>query len=58
MVTENHVLWLNVTGSGNETAAHLIENNNITMMFYAFEGAPNIFKLYGKGKEIKEANES
>ena len=44
------VVWLNVTGSGNETAAHLLENNRITIMFCAFEGKPLILRLYGKGK--------
>lgn len=53
---ENRVLWLNVTGSGNETAAHLLENERITMMMCSFEGAPNILRLYGKGKEIKEGD--
>ncbi|MDG1039676.1 MAG: pyridoxamine 5'-phosphate oxidase family protein [Polaribacter sp.] len=53
VINENKVLWLNVTGSGNETAAHLLENNNITIMFCSFEGAPNILRLYGKGREIK-----
>ena len=53
VVGPNRVLWLNVTGSGNETAAHLLENNRITILFCAFEGSPNILRLYGKGKEIK-----
>ena len=53
VINENKVLWLNVTGSGNETAAHLLENNRITIMFCSFEGAPNILRLYGKGREIK-----
>lgn len=53
VVNENRVLWLNVTGSGNETAAHLLKNNRITIMFCSFEGAPSILRLYGKGKEIK-----
>ena len=53
VLNENRVLWLNVTGSGNETAAHLLENKRIAIMFCAFEGAPNILRLYGKGKEIK-----
>ena len=56
VVDENRVLWLNVTGSGNETAAHLLENDRITIMFCAFEGAPNILRLYGKGKEIKKGD--
>ena len=58
VIDENRVLWLNVTGSGNETAAHLLENDRITIMFCAFEGAPNILRLYGKGKEIKEGDAS
>lgn len=53
VINPNRVLWLNVTGSGNETAAHLLENNRITIMFCSFEGAPNILRLYGKGREIK-----
>lgn len=53
IMDENRVLWLNVTGSGNETAAHLLENERITIMFCSFEKAPNILRLYGKGKEIK-----
>ncbi len=43
------VAWLNLTGSGNETAAHLRELNRITIMFCAFEGQPNILRLYGTG---------
>ena len=58
VLNENRVVWLNVTGSGNETAAHLLENDRITMMFCSFEGAPNILRLYGKGKEIKEGDAS
>jgi hypothetical protein len=52
VVNEHKVLWLSVTGSGNETAAHLLENNRITIVFCAFDGAPNILRLYGKGKAI------
>jgi len=56
VMNENRVLWLNVTGSGNETAAHLLENKRITIMFCSFEKVPNILRLYGKGKEIKPAD--
>ena len=42
------VAYLDLTGSGNETAAHLLEHNRITLMFCAFEGKPNIVRLYGK----------
>lgn len=50
ILDKNRVLWLNVTGSGNETAAHLLENNRITIMFCAFEGNPMILRLYGMAK--------
>lgn len=58
VMNENRVLWLNVTGSGNETAAHLAENERITIMFCSFEKVPNILRLYGKGTEIKPNNKS
>ncbi len=53
VLNENEVAWLSVTGSGNETAAHVLENGRMTLMFCAFEGAPNIVRLYGKAKEIR-----
>lgn len=52
----NRVMWLNVTGSGNETAAHLLLNDRITIMFCAFEGKPLILRLYGHGKSYHPAN--
>ena len=58
VINENRVLWLNVTGSGNETAAHLLENQRITIMFCSFEKVPNILRLYGKGTEIKPSDKS
>ncbi|NRD80059.1 pyridoxamine 5'-phosphate oxidase family protein [Bacillus sp. BRMEA1] len=46
------IAYLDLTGSGNETSAHLQENGRITIMFLAFEGPPLILRLYGKGKVI------
>ncbi|WP_413172730.1 pyridoxamine 5'-phosphate oxidase family protein [Anabaena azotica] len=46
------VAYLDVTGSGNETSAHLLENGRITFMFCAFQEPPSIVRLYGKGKTI------
>ena len=48
----SRVIWLNVTGSGNETAAHVQENPRMTLMFTAFEGDPLILRLYGHAKVI------
>ncbi|MGL5819817.1 MAG: pyridoxamine 5'-phosphate oxidase family protein [Phycicoccus sp.] len=47
VVTPNRVLWLNGTGSGNETAAHLLDSPRMTVMFCAVEGKPLILRLYG-----------
>ncbi len=46
------VAWLNVTGSGNETAAHVLENGRMTIMFCAFTGKPVILRLYGQARVI------
>ncbi|WP_374544494.1 pyridoxamine 5'-phosphate oxidase family protein [Rhodoblastus sp.] len=46
------VAFLNLTGSGNETAAHLRLSDRITLMFCAFDGPPNILRLYGTGRAI------
>ena len=48
----NRAVWLNVTGSGNETAAHVEENPRMTIMFAAFDGDPMILRLYGKARAI------
>ena len=52
VVNKNRVVWLNVTGSGNETAAHVQENSRMTIMFTAFEGKPMILRLYGTAKGV------
>ncbi len=46
----NAVAYLDWTGSGNETAAHIRADGRLTMMFCAFEGPPNILRLYGRGR--------
>lgn len=47
------VIWLNVTGSGNETAAHILQSPRMTIMFCSFEGPPLILRLYGKARMIQ-----
>src|SRR5438067_1299235 len=46
------VVYLDLTGSGNETAAHLLENGRITIMFCSFDKVPAIMRLYGRGRVI------
>jgi len=48
----NAVAYLDQTGSGSETAAHLLADGRLTLMFCAFEGPPVILRLYGTGKSL------
>ena len=52
VLSENRVAYMDIIGSGNETSAHLLENGRVTIMFCAFEGPPNILRLYGKGYTV------
>lgn len=54
IIDGNRIIWLNLTGSGNETAAHLQYNHRMTLMFCAFEGKPMILRLYGTAKAYHE----
>jgi Pyridoxamine 5'-phosphate oxidase len=52
ILTPHRVAYLDVTGSGNETSAHLQENGRITLMFCAFQEPASILRLYGQGQTI------
>ena len=52
VLSPHQVAYLDLTGSGNETSAHLQENGRITFMFCAFQQAPLILRLYGQGTTI------
>jgi hypothetical protein len=52
------VAYLDLTGSGAETLAHLRENGRITLMFCAFDGPPNIIRIYGQGSAVLPSHPS
>lgn len=52
VLSPNRVAYMDMTGSGNETSAHIAENGRITFMFCAFEGSPQIVRLYGAGRTV------
>ena len=56
VLDKHRVVWLNVTGSGNETAAHVQANSRMTIMFTAFEGDPLILRLYGQANCIHQGD--
>lgn len=49
VLSENRVAYMDLIGSGNETAAHILENGRITFMFCSFDKTPLILRLYGNG---------
>jgi hypothetical protein len=53
VLDERTVAYLDLTGSGVETIAHLQENGRITFMFCSFDGPPRIVRLYGTGEVLR-----
>jgi hypothetical protein len=51
-LNSNQVAYLDLTGSGNETAAHLYQNGRMTMMLCSFTEQPLILRLYGQGEVV------
>src|ERR671927_1414753 len=52
VVDAHTVAYLDVTGSGAETIAHLRENGRIVVMLCAFDGPPRILRLHGRGEVV------
>ncbi|MBD3663593.1 pyridoxamine 5'-phosphate oxidase family protein [Sulfitobacter aestuariivivens] len=48
----NRIIWRNLTGSGNETAAHLARINRMTLMWCSFTTRPLILRIYGKARTL------
>ncbi len=55
IVDDSTVIYLDRTGSGNETAAHMLADGRMTIMTCAFDGAPRILRMYGQGEAINWA---
>ena len=52
VIDDHTVAYLDLTGSGIETIAHLRENGRIVLMFCAFDGRPDIIRLHGTGEAV------
>ena len=50
IINTKQIAWLNLTGSGNESAAHVLENGRMTIMFCSFDKQPLILRLYGEAR--------
>ena len=53
VIDDHTVAYLDLTGGENETAAHLAQNERLTLMFCSFDEKPLIVRLYGKGRTIR-----
>jgi len=58
VLSPTRVAYLDLTGSGAETIAHLRDNGRITLMFCSFDGPPNILRLYGRGEILRRGSPS
>jgi hypothetical protein len=52
VVDESTVAYLDLTGSGAESIAHLRENGRVVVMFCAFDGPPQVVRLHGRGRVV------
>jgi hypothetical protein len=53
VLDDKRVAWLDLTGSGNETAAHLRHDGRLTLMWCSFDANPLILRLYGRGRTVR-----
>ncbi|WP_120635927.1 pyridoxamine 5'-phosphate oxidase family protein [Ruegeria sp. EL01] len=53
----NRIMWMNLTGSGNETAGHLLDVNRMTLMWCSFTTRPLILRTYGTARMIQAGDE-
>lgn len=56
VIDNKTIAWLNLTGSGNESAAHVLQDTRMTLMFCAFEGSPLILRTYGQAQVVHRAD--
>jgi hypothetical protein len=56
VLSARRIAWLNLTGSGNETAAHVGIDPRMTVMFCAFEGDPLVLRLYGRARAVHRSD--
>ncbi|BBP02365.1 pyridoxamine 5'-phosphate oxidase family protein [Sulfuriferula nivalis] len=57
VLNDKRVIWLNLTGSGNESAAHVQLSPRMTILFCAFEGPPLILRLYGTARVVHHGDD-
>ncbi len=57
ILSPNQLVWYNFTGSGNETASHIMQNNRMTLLFVTFKGAPMNIRLFGTARSLSKGSD-
>ncbi|MBL4628933.1 MAG: pyridoxamine 5'-phosphate oxidase family protein [Roseicyclus sp.] len=52
IIDDTRIMWLSLSGSGNETAGHLLQSDRMTLMFCAFEGDALILRVFGRANAL------
>lgn len=55
ILSDDRVGYLDLTGSGNETAGHILHDGRLTIMFCSFDEKPLILRLYGRGEVVGQS---
>lgn len=55
IIGANRILWRNITGSGNETAGHLLQSARMTLMWCSFTERPIILRAFGTARTVHRA---
>lgn len=58
ILNSNRVIWMNLSGSGNETAAHIRQVDRMTIMFCSFQTQPRILRIYGRATAVHPRNDN
>jgi hypothetical protein len=53
ILADDRAAYLDLTGSGNETAGHILHDGRLTIMFCSFDGKPLILRMYGRGEVVR-----
>jgi hypothetical protein len=58
VTSSNQIVWLNLTGAENETAAHLLESPRMTLMWCSFDQKPMILRVYGEAVQVHSRDDA
>ena len=58
VIDQERIIWLNLSGSGNETAAHVLASGRMTLMWMSIGETPIILRAYGQAQTVRPRDEA